>query len=150
LFDQNGVTIGYRDKSTTPTSVSYNAGRFGDGYLRSWSRSVSFQAGARGSAVLEADDTVLAADDGTTPKQWLERAAFSYQVGPQTSFAIGVRRIIGEADGQFVDASNVSAALHDRVGADDLYLVYGDSNALATPPRLLLKWVHYFGAEKGT
>jgi len=28
--------------------------------------------------------------------------------------------------------------------------VYGDANALATPPQLLLKWVHYFGAEKGT
>jgi hypothetical protein len=150
LFDQNGVTIGYRDQSTTPTSVSYDAGRFGDGYLRSWSRSAAFQTGARGSVVLEADDTALAADDGTTQKQWLERAAFSYQVGPQTSLAFGVRRIIGVAEGQFVDASNVSAALHDRVGADDLYLVYGDANALATPPRLLLKWVHYFGAEKGT
>jgi hypothetical protein len=151
MFDQNGVTIGYRDQSTTPTSFSYNAGRFGDGYLRSWSRTVSFQAGAKGSVMLEADDTALAADDGTTPKQWLERAAFSYQIGPQTSLAIGVRRIIGaEQQNQFVDASNVSAALHDRIGADDLYLVYGDANALATPPRLLLKWVHYFGAEKGT
>ena len=100
--------------------------------------------------VLEADDTALAADDGATQKQWLERAAFSYQVGPQTSLAFGVRRIIGTAEGQFVDASNVSAALHDRIGADDLYLVYGDANALATPARFLLKWVHYFGAEKGT
>jgi hypothetical protein len=150
MFDQNGVTVGYRDQSTTPTSLSYNAGRFGDGYLRSWSRLASFQAGPKGSVALEADDTALAADDGTTPKLWLERAAYSFQIGPQTSLAIGVRRIIGADQIEFVDSSNVSAALHDRIGADDLYLVYGDANALTTPPRLLLKWVHYFGAEKGT
>jgi hypothetical protein len=150
MFDQNGVTVGYRDQTTTPSSLSYNAGRFGDGYLRSWSRSVSFQAGTRSSIALDADDTALAADDGSTQKQWLERAAFSYQIGPQTSIAVGVRRIIGTEQHQFLDASNVSAALHDRVGADDFFLVYGDANALATPPRLLLKWVHYFGAEKGT
>jgi hypothetical protein len=149
-FDQNGVTIGYRGQTTTPSSISYDAGRFGDGYLRSWSRSISFQAGAQSSVALEADDTTLAADNGSTQQQWLERAAYSYQFGPQTSVAIGVRRIIGTEQSEFVDASNVSAALHDRIGADDLFLVYGDANALATPPRLLLKWVHYFGAEKGT
>jgi hypothetical protein len=50
----------------------------------------------------------------------------------------------------YVDASNVSVALHDRVGRDDVYLVYGDANALVTPAQVILKWVHYFGAEKGT
>jgi hypothetical protein len=155
LFDQNGLTIGYRDQSTTPTSLSYNVGRFGDGYLRSWTRIASVQVGPRGSLLFEADDTNLAMDDGETAKQWLERGAYAYQFGPQTSLAIGVRRIIGEPPPvfdtpSFVDASNVSIALHDRIGADDVYLVYGDANSLRTPPQMLLKWVHYFGAEKGT
>ena len=155
LFDQNGVTLGYRDGSATPTSLSYNVGRFGDGYLRSWARLVSFQTGTRGSVSFEADNTDLALDAGAADKQWLERAAFAYQFGPQASLAIGVRRIIGVGPPVFVtpthvNASNVSVALHDRVGRDDVYLVYGDANALVTPPQLILKWVHYFGAEKGT
>jgi len=155
LFDQNGLSAGYRSQSTTPTTVSYNVGRFGDGYLRSWARLGSFQTGPRGSVSLEADDTELALDDGQVLKQWLERATFAYQFGPQASLAIGVRRVVGttppvfEAPA-FVDASNVSLALHDRISRDDFYLVYGDANALVTSPQLILKWVHYFGAQQGT
>ncbi len=78
-----------------------------------------------------------------------------WQCHRRLPLAIGVRRIIGVGPAVFevpayVDASNVSIALHDRVGRDDAYLVYGDANALATAPQLLLKWVHYFGAEKGS
>ena len=155
MFDQNGIILGYRSQSSTPTTLTYDVGRFGDGYLRSWARLVSFKTGPRGSLSFEADDTDLARDNGQTLKQWLERAAFAFDFAPQASLAIGVRRLVGIeppvfAAPTFVDASNVSVALHDRVGRDDLYVVYGDANALATPPQLLLKWVHYFGAEKGT
>jgi hypothetical protein len=155
LFDQNGLTLGYRDQSTTPSILSYGIGRFGDGYLLSWTRIASVQVGRRGSLSLEADNTNIAMDNGDTLKQWLERGAYAYQLGPQTSFAIGLRRIVGVPPPvfdatSFVDASNVSLALHDRVGADDVYLVYGDASALRTPPQILFKWVHYFGAEKGT
>ncbi len=155
MFDQNGISLGYRSQTTTPSMLTYNVGRFGDGYLRSWERLVSFQAGPRGSLSFEADNTDLALDDGQNPTQWLERAAFAFEFAPQASIAIGVRRLIGIEPpvfqaATFVDASNVSVALHDRVGPDDVYLVYGDANALATPAQLLLKWVHYFGAEKGT
>jgi len=155
LFDQNGLTVGYRSQSTTPTSLTYNVGRFGNGYLRSWARLASFQTGPRGAVSFEVDNTNLATDDGQTQKQSLERAAYAYQFGPQASLAIGVRRIIGVSPPVFVgpvyvQASNVSVALHDRVGRDDVYVVYGDANALNTPPQLLLKWIHYFGAEKGT
>lgn len=155
LFDQNGLTVGYREQSTTPSILGYGIGRFGDGYLLSWTRIASFQVGRRGSLSLEADNTDIAMDNGDTLKQWLERAAYAYQLGPQTSLAIGLRRIVGvpppvfDTPG-FVDASNVSIALHDRVATDDVYLVYGDASALRTPPQFLLKWVHYFGAEKGT
>jgi len=155
MFDQNGISLGYRSQTTTPTTLTYNVGRFGDGCLRSWERLVSFQTGPRGSLSFEADNTALALDNGQTPTQWLERAAFAFEFAPQASLAIGVRRLIGIEPPvfgvpTFVDASNVSIALHDRVGRDDVYLVYGDANALATPPQLLMKWVHYFGAEKGT
>ena len=155
MFDQNGISLGYRSQTTTPTTVAYSVGRFGDGYLRSWGRVVSFQTGSRGSLSFEADNTALAVDNGQTLTQWLERASFAFEFAPQASVAVGVRRVVGIeppvfAAPMFVDASNVSVALHDRVGPDDVYLVYGDANALATPAQLLLKWVHYFGAEKGT
>lgn len=156
FFDQNGVNLGYRDQSTTPTNVSYNVGRFGNGVLHSWTRLASVQVGPRGSFSLEADDTNLATNDGLGLRQWLERAAYAYQFGGQASFAVGLRRIVGTSPPVFsppsdpVDSSNVSIALHDRVGADDVYLVYGDANAVSTPAQIILKWVHYFGAEKGT
>jgi len=155
LFNQNGLTVSYRSDSATPTSLSYNVGRFGSGYLRSWSRLVSFQAGHRGSVSFEVDDTDLATDAGHRQRQWLERAAYAYQIGPQASLAVGIRRIIGVeppvfATPTYVQAANVSLALHERTGREDVYVVYGDANALNTPPQLLMKWVHYFGAEKGT
>jgi len=33
---------------------------------------------------------------------------------------------------------------------DELYVVYGDPNNLATTPSFIVKLVHYFGADKGT
>ena len=37
-----------------------------------------------------------------------------------------------------------------HVGQDELYLVYGDPNQLNTLPAFIVKFVHYFGAQKGT
>jgi hypothetical protein len=33
---------------------------------------------------------------------------------------------------------------------DELYLAYGDASQLSTLPQLVVKLIHYFGAEKGT
>jgi hypothetical protein len=155
FFNQNGASVGYRDQTSTPTDVSYSTGDFGDGYLRSWQRSSAVRVGTRGVFSVEADDTSLLLNDGVTVKQWLERAGYAYQLGGQASVGVGVRRVVGYeppvfSELSYVDETNVSIALHDRVGRDDLYLVYGDANAQKTPPVIILKWVRYFGAEKGT
>ncbi|MBC5828313.1 MAG: hypothetical protein GIW99_11645, partial [Candidatus Eremiobacteraeota bacterium] len=81
---------GYRAVSSTPTTLTYNVGRFGERYLLSWAHVASFQTSPRGSVSLEADDTDLAVDDGQGLKQRLERAAFAYQFGPEASLAVGV------------------------------------------------------------
>jgi hypothetical protein len=33
---------------------------------------------------------------------------------------------------------------------NEFYLAYGDPNTLNTAPAVLLKWIRYIGAEKGT
>jgi hypothetical protein len=153
--NQNGVALSYKGNTSTPTSISYDVGRFGQGYLRSWSRLVTLQIGRRGSLGIEADDTLDALDGGGTLTQWLERANIAYQFGPDASLAIGARRIVGMAPTffeapQYVDATNLSLAYYRRFGNSELYAVYGDPNRLATQHAFIIKFIQYLGAQKGT
>jgi hypothetical protein len=155
MVDQNGATLSHGSGTLTPTSIGYNVGRFGPGYLRTTTRLATLPIGARGTFALEADDTDDTTDVGARDVQWLERASATYQFNSSASLAIGLRRIIGTAPllvppAQFTDAANVSVAFHRRFGQNEFYLVYGDPNQLSTLPALIVKFVHYFGAEKGT
>ena len=148
---------GNHGSSSTPTSVSYNQGRFGPGRVESWTRGTTMRAGMRGTLSLEADDTRGYEDGGSTNVQWLERLGYAYAAGPNSSFAVGVRRIVGTPP--VVDltslpsrtsAWNLSFAYHRRLPHDELYVAYGDASQLSTLPQLVIKLIHYFGAEKGT
>jgi uncharacterized protein DUF5916 len=155
MIDQNGATLSHGINTSTPTSYGYNVGRFGPGFLRTTTRLATVPIGQRGTFALEADNTDDTTDAGPKDVQWLERATVAYQLNSTASIAVGLRRIIGTAPllvppSQFTDASNVSVAFHRRVGPDELYIVYGDPNQLSTLPALIVKFVHYFGAEKGT
>lgn len=161
-INQNGALLSYGINTSAPTTVSYNIGRFGPGYLRTTTRLTTLRVGPRGTLTLEGDNTNQTLDAGPKEVQWLERASVAYQIGPQSSLAIGVRRIIGFSP--FVtpvtplqlsslrptDAANVSFAYYRHVGQDELYVVYGDPNNLSTLPAFIVKFVHYFGAQKGT
>ena len=159
--------------SSTPTSLTFNTGRFGPGRLDSWTRSTTMVAGTRGTLSLEADDTRQYLDArGRTNVQWLERASYTYAPSADSSFAIGVRRIVGtppvvfaaaptscttvativQIDGSLpcTGAWNLSFAFHRRAPHDELYVGYGDASRLSTTPAFVLKLIHYFGAEKGT
>ncbi|HTD38474.1 MAG TPA: hypothetical protein VK669_13240 [Candidatus Limnocylindrales bacterium] len=153
----NPGSFGFHGSSATPTSITYNTGRFGPGRVDSWTRSSAMRAGPRGTLALEADDTRAYEDGGATNVQWLERLGYSYATGPNSSFAVGVRRIIGTQPmlelGRppgFTSAWNVSFAYHRRTPHDELYFAYGDASQLSTLPQFLIKFIHYFGAEKGT
>ncbi len=150
-------SYGYHGSSATPTTITYNAGRFGPGRVESWTRSSTMRAGPRGTLSLEADDTRAYEDDGATNVQWLERLGYTYATGPNSSFALGVRRIIGtqpllelSRPPGFTSAWNLSFAYHRRTPHDELYFAYGDASQLSTLPQFLVKFIHYFGAEKGT
>ena len=169
-ISQNGVGVtwhsgtandpgsnGFHGSSSTPTSLVFNTGRFGPGRVDSWVRSSTMRAGPRGTLSLEADDTRGYEDNGTTNVQWLERLGYSYAAGPNSSFAVGVRRIIGTPPvvdagnlPSFTRAWNLSFAYHRRTPHDELYFAYGDASQLSTLPQLIVKLIHYFGAEKGT
>lgn len=147
----------FHGSSATPTSVSWNTGRFGPGRVDAWFRSSTIRVGSRGSFSLEADDTRGYEDNGSTNVQWLERAGYTYAAGPNSSFSLGVRRIIGtppivdiRSVPSFTSAWNVSFAYHKRSPHDELYFAYGDASQLSTLPQLIVKFIHYFGAEKGT
>jgi hypothetical protein len=47
-------------------------------------------------------------------------------------------------------AWNLSLAYHRTMRNGEVYVVYGDANALDTLPRLTVKIVRYIGAQKGT
>ena len=149
--------FGFHGSSATPTTISLSTGRFGPGRVDSWVRSSTMRAGPRGTLSLEADDTRGYEDNGRTNVQWLERAGYTYAAGPDSSFSVGVRRIIGTPPildirslPSFTSAWNVSFAYHRRSPHDELYFAYGDASQLSTLPQLIVKFIHYFGAEKGT
>jgi hypothetical protein len=155
-FNDPGSNL-YHGSSSTPTSVSYNTGRFGPGRVDTWFRSSTMRAGPRATLSLEADDTRAYEDNGVTNVQWLERAAYNYATGKDSSLAFGVRRVIGTqpvVDARFTPSFasgwNLSFAYHRRTPHDELYFAYGDASQFSTLPQLVVKLIHYFGAEKGT
>jgi hypothetical protein len=158
--------------SSTPTSVTFNTGRFGPGRLDAWQRIATMRAGMRGTLSFEADDTRQYLDAGGSNVQWLERASYSYAPTADSSIAVGVRRIVGTPPLIFTEAPvncttvvtvvrpgalvpctgawNLSFAYHHRSPHDELYLGYGDASQLSTTPGFIVKFIHYFGAQKGT
>lgn len=155
-INQQGVQLTYDYGSATPSTISYDTGRFGPGTLGAWVRTATLRAGPRGSFTLEADDTDQRLDTGARYVQWLERASFAYQSGPDSSLALGVRRIIGFAPylstvPHFQTGWNISAAYHRKLPTfGELYIAYGDASAFSTSPQFIVKIIRYIGADKGT
>jgi hypothetical protein len=171
---QESTRVIYHSGTATPTSLWYVTGRYGDGRLDAWYRSTTIKVGQRGSLSLEADTTRQYLDHALpggsrTNIQWLERAGFAYQIDPNSSFAVGVRRYFGPppilngvaagpscfiprpgAPTSLGYCPNVSFAFHRRSPHDEFYLIYGAASQNVTAPQFLVKWIHYIGAEKGT
>ena len=153
---QNYTGITYHSGTATPTTFGYATGIFGNGRLDSWTRTTTFAVGRRTTVTLQANDTRQYLPTGINT-EWLERASVAVQQGPDASFAIGLRRIVGTgpdlngADTSCVaGCTNVSFAYHKRFGAFEIYTAYGDPSRLYTRPQFLFKVIRYVGAEKGT
>mgnify|MGYP001214898083 CR=1 FL=1 len=155
-ISSNGVDLTFHYHTTTPTAFSYYQGRFGPGRLASLFTSTTLKAGARSFISIQADENAQWLDRGVRYVSWLEKASYTYQNGQNSSFGLGIRRIIGQfpvvedSPNASFNAWNLSAAFYQRLAHAELYLVYGDANALSTAPQFIVKFIQYLGAEKGT
>jgi hypothetical protein len=83
------------------------------------------------------------------------RRAYAYRVGPNSSLAIGARRVVGyppnpNGGGNCAgNCPNVSVAYHLRLKRAELYAAYAVPSALTTVPQMLAKLIFYTGTEKG-
>jgi hypothetical protein len=142
--------------SSTPTTIQYYTGRYGDGRLDTWFRASTMRVGMRGSLTLTVDDTAQWLNVGRDNVEWFDSLAYSYQIDRDSSFAIGVRRVIGtppqpNGGGDCIGTcSNISVAYHKRFKHEELYAAYGDPNTLITVPQAILKLIFYVGSQKGT
>jgi hypothetical protein len=173
-FQGNGMMLGYRMSTATPTYVSYSGGKYYHGALNAWTYLTTLPLMKKVHLSLETDENQYGTSwpGESTGRQWLERAGVDWQINRFSSFDAGVRRIIGPNlpnafqplvynsrvvcfdnpynPGCPVNASNVTLAYHFLTAKNEFYVVYGDANNLSTEPALFLKWIRYIGAEKGT
>jgi hypothetical protein len=142
--------------SATPTTLAFNTGHYGDGILDSWFRSSTIRMGVRGTIALTLNDTAQYLPKARDNVQWFESASYTYQLNRDASFSFGLRRVVGtppspNGGGDCIGTcSNVSIAYHQRLRHAEIYLAYGDPNALITVPQAIFKVIYYGGAEKGT
>jgi hypothetical protein len=82
--------------------------------------------------------------------------AYSYQINRNSSFAVGLRDVIGNppqpnGGGDCMGrCANVSVAYHLRLKNEEFYLAYGNPNTLITVPQAIFKVIFYAGSQKGT
>ncbi|HTZ54856.1 MAG TPA: hypothetical protein VMB20_07305 [Candidatus Acidoferrum sp.] len=142
--------------SATPTQLAVFQGRYGDGFLYTWYRTSTIRVGNRGTLNLTLDSTQQYLN-GKAPDniQWFNGLSYAYQLAQNSSLALGVRQVVGyppvpngggNCEGR---CSNVSFAYHLRWKREELYVAYGDPNALITVPQAIFKLIFYAGAEKG-
>ena len=142
--------------SATPTLISYNTGRYGLGRLDTWLRSSTIKAGEKGTVTLSVDNTAQWFRTGTDNVQWFDSLSYSYQVNNQSSFAVGIRNVVGmppvpNGGGNCeTRCANISLAYHLRLKNEELYAAYGNPNTLTTEPQAILKFIFYVGGQKGT
>ena len=157
LQTNNPGQFPYHGPSALPTTISYNTGHYGLGRLDTWFRTTTIRIGTRGALTLALDDTAQWQPPPTPSNiQWFESLGYSYELGRNSSFAIGLRRVVGyppipngggNCEGE---CSNVSVAYHLRLRNSELYVAYGNPNTLITVPQLIFKVIFYAGAAKGT
>jgi hypothetical protein len=176
-FNQNGVYLGYKTQTTTPTSITFSGGPYYHGSLAAWSYFTTVPVSRKIKLAIEADENTytpggLFVGREPTARQWLERASIDWQFNRYASFDIGARRIVGlnlpnafqnpdlpplpcggmnpYSPFDCVIAGNVSAAFHFLAAHNEWYVVYGNPNDLSTLPAFYVKWIRYIGAGKGT
>ena len=151
-----GARVDYLINTPQQSTFNYQIGRYGDGWLFAIDRIAGIRIARRATLSLEGYNTAWIGDRGRND-QWLDRANVTFDINHTTSFSIGARKLIGTPPPYpglpaplYTNATNLTFAFSRRRAHDDIFLVYGDPNTLSTTPALILKYVHYFGADRGT
>lgn len=163
-FNQNGIFFGYRQSTSTPLGYLLSDGPFYHGRSSYVSYSGAFALHRGVTLSLEADRDAyapshayaVAGEPATT--LWLQRLAVDWQPTRRTSLDVGLRRIRGfeppsgyaPPGTYFLNATNLSVALHTFSPKREWYVVYGDPNVFSTKPAITVKTIWYIGAPKGT
>jgi hypothetical protein len=157
LQTNNPGQFPYHGPASYPTQIAFNGGRYGAGRLDTWFRTTTIRVGNRGALTLAVDSTDQSLPSPSADNiQWFDSLSYAYQISTNSSLAIGLRRVIGSpplpnGGGDCIgDCSNVSVAYHLRLRNSELYVAYGNPNALTTVPQAIFKVIFYAGAAKGT
>ena len=143
--------------SATPTQLQYYTGRYGLGRLDTWLRTSTIRIGDRSFLTLVDDSTSQWMPRGIRDNvQWFEDVSYAYQIAPNSSLAIGIRRVTGNppqpnGGGDCIgQCSNISIAYHLRLKNEEFYVAYGNPNTLVSVPQAIFKMIFYVGGQKGT
>ncbi len=143
--------------SATPTQLQYYTGHYGLGRLDTWLRTSTIRIGDRGFLTLVDDNTSQWMPRGMADNvQWFEDVSYAYQIAPNSSLAIGIRRVTGNppqpnGGGDCIgQCSNISVAYHLRLKNEEFYVAYGNPNTLVSVPQAIFKMIFYVGGQKGT
>jgi len=156
-FNQQSVSVGYKDGSPSPTDGSYSWGPYGDIFTQQFDTSTSRQFGRGVYGIsLEYGGTVEKAESYSpagTPAldtQWLRRFSLTRSFGKNTSIALGLRGINGTG-GYAIPGTNLAFSFHERfANLDEVYVDYGTPAANQTLNRLLVKYIFHMGGGTGT
>ena len=155
LQTNNPGQFPYHGPSSYPTQISYNGGRYGAGRLDTWFRTTTIRVGNRGALTLAVDSTAQSIPSPAPDNiQWFESLSYAYQISANSSFAIGVRRVIGNPPLPNGGGDCVGRLLErlDRLppatARSEIYVAYGNPNTLMTVPQAIFKVIFYAGAAR--
>lgn len=157
-FNNQTVTIGYRDGTPEPIDGSYSWGPFQNNalqpvYLQQMSASTSAQRGLWGLTLGYNGAIEHATPNSTAPaldSQWLRSVAVTRSFGKNASLALGLREINGNG-GYALPGTNLAVSYHQRFNnLDELYVDYGTPAAISTLNRLIVKFIFHVGGDTGT
>ena len=148
-FNQNTLTLGYRDGSPTPFDFTYGLGQFSTFYLQQFNASTSRQFGTRFSAQATYAGTHERSRSVGVDGQLLRSIAVSESLGPDANITLAFRTING--NGGFASPGmNLSAAFHSKLkNGSELFVNFGTPAASVTLNRLIVKYLVHIGGGAG-
>jgi hypothetical protein len=151
-FNLAQIPLGYGDGTPTPVDVAYSWGPFGGNYDHLVSIATSrplwrkFSLGVNYSGTYERSLTT-----GVLDSQWLRAVSLGVNLGPETTFSVGLRDINGYGGFATQIGNNLSFGFHNRFAdGNEIYANYGSPAAGATINRFIVKYVFHAGADAGT